>query len=449
LKNSGLAGTNTLDGASYTYDPAGNRISKGNYLNGITSNYTYDPLYQLTQVTQGSSTTESYSYDPVGNRLLSSGVPTYSYNSANELTSNSIGSYTYDANGNTLSDPSGKSYTWDFENRLTQAVVPGTNGGTTTFKYDPFGRRIHKISPNFTSIFVYDEFNLIESVNAAGAEVASYTQTQGIDETLAELRSSTTDYYDADGLGSITSLSSSTAALANTYTYDSFGKLTNSTGTLRNPFQYAGREFDPETGIYEYRARYYDSNSGRFISEDPLGFVGGLNFYAYVHGNSVNFSDPFGLKDYNEQQTLQILQQAYDGATSSYFGGLSFIYQHSKGNGPYDFGYNVVTSADTFTRCGLTMTATDFGNYVAGFQAGSWDDAFYGDRQIGFSPKHLWQLRYAEGVVQAFGILYHLIPGQSFAKNDPSDQTGRPWITLGSDDGRSFSRKGAGCPCQQ
>ena len=53
----------------------------------------------------------------------------------------------YDANGNTLSDPSGKSYSWDFENRLTQAVVPGSNGGTTTFKYDPFGRRIQKSGP--------------------------------------------------------------------------------------------------------------------------------------------------------------------------------------------------------------------------------------------------------------------------------------------------------------
>lgn len=50
----------------------------------------------------------------------------------------------YDANGNILSDPSGKSYSWDFENRLTQAVVPGTNGGTTTFRYDLFGRRIQK-----------------------------------------------------------------------------------------------------------------------------------------------------------------------------------------------------------------------------------------------------------------------------------------------------------------
>jgi hypothetical protein len=95
------------------------------------------------------------------------------------------------------------------------------------------------------------------------------------------------------------------------------------------------------------------------------------------------------------------------------------------------------------------MTATDFGNYIAGFQGGAWDDAFYGDREIGYSPKHLWQLRYAEGVVQGFGILYHLIPGQSFAKNDPLDKTGRPWITLGADDGRSFSKEGGGCPCQE
>ncbi len=71
--------------------------------------------------------------------------------------------------------------------------------------------------------------------------------------------------------------------LANTYAYDSFGKLTASTGTLANPFQYTGREFDQETGNYFYRARYYDQNVGRFISEDPLGFKGGdPNFYGYV-----------------------------------------------------------------------------------------------------------------------------------------------------------------------
>src|SRR5580658_6007155 len=59
-----------------------------------------------------------------------------------------------DANGNTLTDASGKSYTWDFENRLTQAVVPGT--GTVSFKYDSFGRRIHKSSPLGTTNYLYD-----------------------------------------------------------------------------------------------------------------------------------------------------------------------------------------------------------------------------------------------------------------------------------------------------
>ena len=71
------AGSTTLDGAGYTYDNAGNRVSKTNYLNNVTEGYSYDPLYQLTQVTQGASTTESYSYDPVGNRLSSLGVSPY------------------------------------------------------------------------------------------------------------------------------------------------------------------------------------------------------------------------------------------------------------------------------------------------------------------------------------------------------------------------------------
>jgi len=293
------AGVNTLDGASYTYDPAGNRTAKTNSLNGITSNYSYDPLYELTQVTQGSSTTESYSYDPVGNRLSSSGVPSYSYNTSNELTTNSLGSYTYDANGNTLTDASGKSYTWDFENRLTQAVVPGTNGGTTTFKYDPFGRRIYKQSPNFTSIFVYDGPNLIQTMNGSGGEVASYAQGRYIDEVLGENRSGESSYYERDGVNSVTSLTTSAGATVSTYTYDSFGNLANSTGTLGNPFRYTGREFDPETGIYFYRSRYYDAVVGRFTREDPLRFGSGdPNFYEYVGNDPADYSDPTGRRKY-------------------------------------------------------------------------------------------------------------------------------------------------------
>lgn len=85
------------------------------------------------------------------------------------------------------------------------------------------------------------------------------------------------------------------AGLANTYTHNAFGKLTASTGTVTNPFQYAAREFDAETGVYEYRARYYDQTLGRFISEDPIGFSSGTyNLYNYVSGDPVNFSDPSG-----------------------------------------------------------------------------------------------------------------------------------------------------------
>jgi RHS repeat-associated protein len=87
----------------------------------------------------------------------------------------------------------------------------------------------------------------------------------------------------------------SSGTLANTYTYDSFGNLTTSTGTVSNPFQFTGREFDPETGLYYYRARYYDPTTGRFLSEDPLEFGGELNFYRYAQNNPVLLIDPLGL----------------------------------------------------------------------------------------------------------------------------------------------------------
>ncbi|MGA9980714.1 MAG: hypothetical protein WBQ08_18985, partial [Candidatus Sulfotelmatobacter sp.] len=125
-----------------------------------------------------------------------------------------------DANGNTLTDASGKSYTWDFENRLLQAVVPGTNGGTTTFKYDPFGRRIQKSGPLGTTNYLYSGSNVLNELDGSGNFIAAYTQGVGVDDPLAQLTSRTASYYEADGLGSLTSLSNATGGLAKTYTYD-------------------------------------------------------------------------------------------------------------------------------------------------------------------------------------------------------------------------------------
>jgi len=209
--------------------------------------------------------------------------------------------YTYDANGNSLTQVIGSNtttYAWDYENRLTSVTLPGS-GGTVSFKYDPFGRRIYKSSSSGTSIYAYDGINLVEETNSSGSVVARYSQGASVDEPLAMLRSSTTSYYETDGLGSVTSLSNSAGALAQTYTLDSFGKQTSSSGSLTNPFQYTRRELDSETNLYYMRARYFDPQIGRFISEDPLGFSVGHNFYAYVLNNPVNDFDPAGLGPYD------------------------------------------------------------------------------------------------------------------------------------------------------
>jgi RHS repeat-associated protein len=125
--------------------------------------------------------------------------------------------------------------------------------------------------------------------------VARCAQGLYIDEPMAMLRSSATSYYQADGLSSVTSLSNTAGSLAQTYTFDSFGKQMASSGSLTNPFQFTAREFDTETSLYNYRARYYDANAGRFLREDPLRFTAGVNFYAYVSNQPLNLVDPYGL----------------------------------------------------------------------------------------------------------------------------------------------------------
>jgi RHS repeat-associated protein len=286
----------TLGGAAYTVDNAGNRTAKSDLYAGVTTNYGYDNIYELLNATQGGSTTESYTYDPVGNRLTALGSAAWNYNTSNELNSRPGASYAFDANGNTTSktDSTGTTnYTWDYDDRLTSATLPGS-GGTVSYRYDPFGRRIYKSSSAGTSMFAYDADNLIEETNSTGGAVARYSQGLNIDEPLAELRSATTSYYQADGLGSITTLSNAAGAVAANYSYDSFGNITAASGSIANNFRYTGREWDSETSFYYYRARYYDPASGRFLSEDPIGFNGGVNFFSYTANSPLNLTDPSG-----------------------------------------------------------------------------------------------------------------------------------------------------------
>lgn len=174
-----------------------------------------------------------------------------------------------------------------------QVVNPGV--GTTTFRYDLFGRRIQKSGTLGTTNYLYDGMDIVEEMDNAEGTLARYAQEPRADQPLSELRSGSASYYDADGLGTITSLTNFSGTTAATYAYDAFGNLLASSGILANPIRYTGREFDSETGLQFSRARYYDLASGRFISEDPIRFAGGANFYDYVRGRPTHFIDPSGL----------------------------------------------------------------------------------------------------------------------------------------------------------
>jgi RHS repeat-associated protein len=225
--------------------------------------------------------------------------------------------YQYNAVGNRLSSiyehpPSVNEttiYGYDGENRLTGVqITQGSNVKQLTFAYDPFGRRIKKtVSPSGggsgeeTTNYVYDGQNIILEYDQAGIITTRYTHWPNIDEPLSiEITGATAFtpyYYHADGLGSITALSNATGNIVQRYEYDSFGNQTITTnGNIKQPFTFTGREYDTETGMYFYRARYYDPKAGRFVTKDPIGFKGGdVNLYAYVSNDPINRIDPRGL----------------------------------------------------------------------------------------------------------------------------------------------------------
>jgi RHS repeat-associated protein len=122
----------------------------------------------------------------------------------------------------------------------------------------------------------------------------SYTHGPDIDSHLALINNKGAYFYHADGLGSIVAMTDSSQKVVQDYEYDSFGNLHDQKNRIKQPYTYTGRESDRETGLYFYRARYYDAEIGRFLSKDPIGFAGGMNLFAYVGNSPVNWIDPLG-----------------------------------------------------------------------------------------------------------------------------------------------------------
>jgi RHS repeat-associated protein len=280
------------------YDDAGRRTSL-TYPNGVTTTYSYDEADRLVGIAyaQGPTPIESvtYTHDAADNRIsmtrangpatLLPSASSAQYDAANEQTQFNSGTLTYDLNGNLLSDGV-DTYTWDALDRLTAISGPGLSA---SFTYDALGRRISKTINGVTTTYQYDGDNVVAE---GGAATASYLGSLGIDEPFLR-QGATSEYYLADGLGSTLALTDANGAASSSYAYEPFGK-TAITGASTNPFQFTGRENDG-TGLYYYRARYYNPALGRFISEDPLEFdAGDLNLYVYVFNSPTNYTDPSG-----------------------------------------------------------------------------------------------------------------------------------------------------------
>ena len=306
----------------YGYDPAGNRT----YMQRVHESgqpadvYEYDELYQLTQVWYGADATEPgaitgydrlqwYDLDDVGNRLEvqnDGSSEIYLPNDGARLT-NPMNRYQqvdarpfgYDAKGNLLND-SINTYSYDYESRQTGMTGPG---GTAGYVYDALGRRVAAIVDGVVIYYVYNNvYQVIEERDASDQLIARYTYGVYVDEPLTMERGGVTHTYHRDAQFSITEVTDATGAEVERYTYDVYGtpRIYDGGGaplpasTIGNTYLFTGRRYDVESENYYYRARIYTPEVGRFLQMDPLGYVDGMNLYAYVGNNPVVRVDPSG-----------------------------------------------------------------------------------------------------------------------------------------------------------
>jgi RHS repeat-associated protein len=335
-----IAGTQLVGNTNYTYD-ALNRLTNLNHSNSTTNlafyNFVYDEASRITQIENIDGTTdytydkrsqllgaeysntvvtdESYTYDKNGNRVSSTQHgENYQTGTNNRLLSDGVYNYEYDLSGNLIrrseiATDAVREFEWDYRNRLVAVIDKNADGNEiqrVEFTYDAMNRRIAKTVDGVVTYFVYDGDNVLldfvdtDGVDGEGVPVLAqrYLHGAGVDQILAqEDGSGNVVWHLADHLGTIRDLVDSSGEVVNHLTYDSYGNVVAETDdTVDSRYLYTGRELDAETGLYYYRARYYDAQVGRFIGEDPISFAGrDNNLYRYVANSPLQYRDPFGL----------------------------------------------------------------------------------------------------------------------------------------------------------
>lgn len=303
---------------SYLYDAGGNLSQVVGY--AAFSNY--NASGRARNVTFGNGVTTTYQYYPANNRVQSittrtrSLTPlvnlsyTYFLNGNIKTVTDSMHSapasvgasrtyslypgkahayglsgrnFQYDANGNMISDGQ-RTITFDYDN------MPKTINGSVSFVYDGNGTRAKKLTSTHKKIYIGKYYECDSGVcgkyiYAGDARIALKTATQ-------------TYYYHPDHLGSTSIVTDSTGNKVEDITYNPFGKINSDSGSVKVSHLYTGQELDAETGLYNYNARLYDSESGRFISADTIvqdpANPQSFNRYAYALNNPMRLFDPTG-----------------------------------------------------------------------------------------------------------------------------------------------------------
>ena len=290
-----------LGGFAYTYDVVGRITARRHALgtNRFDRAYAYDDLDRLAA--DGSV---SYAYDAAGNRTAKTGdvegAVAYTRGVGDRLASWTGGAYTYDAAGNVTRIVRDGRPTLDLTwNGQYQLVSVSTNGVFAEgYASDALGRRASTTTWEGTVRHVYDDnWQVIADLDSNGNVLRSYVWGEGIDRLLA-VKVGTKSYAAlTDVQGTVWGLADGTDVIAR-WTYDAWGNILS--GEVSDPalaafrYRFQGREFSAVTGLTNFRMRWYDPRTGRWLSKDPIGLNGGMNLYAMCEADCLNHIDPTG-----------------------------------------------------------------------------------------------------------------------------------------------------------